>query len=74
MAKWHTNTMTKHYVKTVPVPTAVARSGFKPGEKIDLPRAHNDAPEELIKFLIPDVNKWIEKRKKSLVDDAIIDH
>jgi hypothetical protein len=55
MAKWLVNTMTKHYVKTIPVETAIGRAGFKPGEKIDLPRAHHDPPEELIKYLIPDV-------------------
>jgi hypothetical protein len=72
MAKWLVNTMTKHYVKTIPVETAIGRAGFKPGEKVDLPRAHHDPPEELIKYLIPDVDKWDERRRQSL-DDIIID-
>jgi hypothetical protein len=55
MAKWLVNTMTNHYVKTIPVETVIGRAGFKPGEKIYLPRAHHDPPEELIKYLIPDV-------------------
>lgn len=55
MAKWLDNTMTKHYVKTIPVETAIERAGFKPGEKIYLARAHHDPPEELIKYLISDV-------------------